>query len=898
MPAQPHSSPPGSVDQPSGNLSDLLLLGRAAELAGDWVWEVDTDGLYTYASPASERLLGYRPEELVGRLHFYDLFPPEIQGIMGRAAREYFTHHCSFQKFPNEVCHKDGHRIHLETSGEPILDAAGRLLGYRGVDHDVTDLKMAAEALRRSEERLRLALGAAHQGIFDCSPQTGECQVSPEYARILGHEPATFQETLALWLERMHPEDRQPQAEAFDRLARGEATEYETESRQLGADGAYRWIHTTGRAVEWDAVGRPARVLGVRTDITRRKSAEAELRLRQLALEASANSVVITDHAGLVIWANAAFTKLTGYTLDEVRGQNLRLLKSGQHDEAFYRQLWETVLAGAIWRGEITNRRKDGTLYHEASTITPLRDESGRVTHFIAIKEDNTAEKERGAQIRAETSLLDLTTDAICVRTVAGRILYWNKSAETIYGWPQAEAAGQDHPALLGLSSPASNLALELALERGSWSGEFQALSRGREKVLVESRWTLMRSDLGAPQALLIVDTDITSKKRVEDQLRQAQKMEAVGQLAGGVAHDFNNILSAMLMNLGLLKEDTQLDAESSKRMDEVAGAARQAARLTRQLLLFSRRSPMEIQVVELNGVIENMLHMLRRLIGENIDVHFHCPNGPIRLKADAGMMEQVVMNLLVNARDAMPKGGQITVATSLFEFDQASVEKHPERLVGHFACLSVEDTGCGMEAGILKRIFEPFFTTKGTSEGTGLGLATVHGIVGQHLGWVEVQSQVGQGSRFDVFLPAASLPAASSGDAHEVEVAHRGTENILLVEDDILVRRIAAQCLRQLGYQVWEAGSGSEALDLWVQCPGQIALLFTDIVLAGGMTGLELAERLRCDQPGLKVIVSSGYDSQKAAFAKWFTKGSAFLAKPYDIQELGRIIRQCLDGP
>jgi PAS domain S-box-containing protein len=886
------------VDQPAGNHSDLLRLGRAAELAGDWVWEVDANGLYTYASPAVERLLGYRPEELVGRLHFFDLFPPEIQEIMARAAREYFAHRCAFQKFPNQVCHKDGRRIHLETSGEPVLDAAGRLLGYRGVDHDVTDLKLAAEALRRSEERLQLALDAARQGIFDCSLQTGECQVSPAYAAILGHGPDRFQETLARWLERTHPDDRPRQAEALDRLARGETAEHEGECRQLGADGAYRWIHTTGRVVEWDAEGRPVRVLGVRTDITSRKSAEAELRLRQLALEAAANSVVITDHTGLVIWANSAFTKLTGYTLDEVRGRNLRLLKSGQHDEAFYRQLWAAILAGGIWRGEITNRRKDGTLYHESATITPLRDESGRITHFIAIKEDTTAEKERGAQIRAETSLLDLTMDAICVRTVSGRILYWNKGAETIYGWPQAEAAGQDHPALLGLSSSASNLALEWTLERGSWSGEFQALSRSREKVLVESRWTLMRSDLGAPQALLIVDTDITSKKRVEDQLRQAQKMEAVGQLAGGVAHDFNNILSAMLMNLGLLKEDVQLDAASATRLDEISAAARQAARLTRQLLLFSRRSPMEIQAVELNGVIENILHMLRRLIGENIDVHFLNPDGPIRLKADAGMIEQVIMNLLVNARDAMPKGGQINICTRLVEFDQASVEKHPERLVGRFACLSVEDTGCGMDSGILKRIFEPFFTTKGTGEGTGLGLATVHGIVGQHLGWVEVQSTVGQGSRFDVFLPAAPLPEASRGEEQQVELLHRGTENILLVEDETLVRRIAAQCLRQLGYKVWEASSGSEALDLWAQYSGRIALLFTDVVLAGGMTGLELAERLRRDQPGLKILVSSGYDNQKAAFAKWFTQGSAFLAKPFDIQELGRIVRQCLDGP
>ena len=314
-----------------------------------------------------------------------------------------------------------------------------------------------------------------------------------------------------------------------------------------------------------------------------------------------------------------------------------------------------------------------------------------------------------------------------------------------------------------------------------------------------------------------------------------------------------------MMLSLDLLRQNKSLDGEALEAVGELRGGAQRAGNLTRQLLMFSRRSVLDVKTLELNAVVSNLLKMLGRLVGEHIKLQFQIgPSLPL-VEADTTMLEQVLMNLVLNARDALPGGGRITITTRAVEFDPARVRDHPDRRPGRFARLSVADAGCGMDEETLKRIFEPFFTTKGLGKGSGLGLATVYGVVAQHQGWVEVESQVGQGSVFHVFLPASTksgVPAEAGGRHDNL----RGSGTILVVEDELAVRTILARTLCRFGYTVLEAGGGREAMELWKARRAEIDLLLTDMVMPGGMTGLSLAEKLRSEKPSLKVIVTSGY--------------------------------------
>jgi two-component system, cell cycle sensor histidine kinase and response regulator CckA len=390
-------------------------------------------------------------------------------------------------------------------------------------------------------------------------------------------------------------------------------------------------------------------------------------------------------------------------------------------------------------------------------------------------------------------------------------------------------------------------------------------------------------------------NTETAKEKQLEEQLRQAQKMEAVGQLAAGVVHDFNNTLMTILMGLGMLRENPFLSPDTKESINEIEKATARAINLTRQLLLFSRQQAARIEALDLKVLIFDLLKMLRRLLGENIDIAFQCAPDSIWVSADAGMMEQVVMNLCINARDAMVMGGRMTLAATIVDIQAQTEKLNPDARPGRFVCLSVSDTGCGMDEAVSHRVFEPFFTTKEVGKGTGLGLATVHGIVKQHQGWVEVESTLGQGSSFRVYLPqttATGTPVHFSQD----EKIRGGSETILLVEDDLSVRRMVSTRLRNLGYAVLEAGNGLEALTLWGEHRKKIDLLFTDMMMPGKLTGMDLALQLKREQPFLKVISSSGYSGMLSECPEAAGQGIVYLPKPYESAALAITVRRCLD--
>ncbi len=409
---------------------------------------------------------------------------------------------------------------------------------------------------------------------------------------------------------------------------------------------------------------------------------------------------------------------------------------------------------------------------------------------------------------------------------------------------------------------------------------------------------TAIQDSDGRPVRIMAAVEDISDRKRLEEQLRQAQKLEAIGQLAGGVAHDFNNILAAILMQNGLLQMNPALDEETRAGLTEIGNEAQRAASLTRQLLMFSRRAVLDVRPLDLGEIVDNLLKMLCRLIGEHVKLELGERTPLPLVEADGGMMEQVVTNLVVNARDAMPRGGKVSISTAVADFSEAQAPPGSIRRVGRFVCLTVSDTGCGMDSQTLERIFEPFFTTKEMGKGTGLGLATVHGIVAQHKGWVEVESEPAVGSTFRIYLPAlpGSQAKASGSASRQKSQIVGGKEAILVVEDQLKVRAALAQTLRACGYSVYEASNGQEALALWPQHAAQIDLLFTDMIMPEGLTGLELTERLQAMKPELKVIISSGYNSEIAPQSPIAKTGFLYLPKPYEISVLVEAVRNCLD--
>ena len=398
----------------------------------------------------------------------------------------------------------------------------------------------------------------------------------------------------------------------------------------------------------------------------------------------------------------------------------------------------------------------------------------------------------------------------------------------------------------------------------------------------------------GKPHALLLA-LDVSERTLLERQLRQAQKMETIGQLAAGVAHDFNNILTVIQGHAGLMQLRLPAGDAQIKSLQEITNAAGRASTLIRQLLMFSRKQVMQFRHLDLNQVMQNALSMLQRLVGEHVQIQFRTGESLPAIHADSSMLEQIAMNLAVNARDAMPNGGQVSIETSVKRIHRPPTPMDPEARDGDYVCLSFTDTGIGMDTQILSRIFEPFFTTKGVGKGTGLGLSTVFGIVRQHQGWLEVESQPNHGTTFRAYFPPSPMPAEKIEPVTDSQL-RTGHETVLVAEDEDTLREMVVNVLQTQGYTVLEARSGQHALEVWDRSDRPIDLLLTDMVMPGGIMGRELAERLSGSCPRLKVIYTSGYSPGMAGKDASLLESRNFLPKPYSIGKLAQFVRECLD--
>lgn len=746
------------------------LLRAVVDGISEAVFVKDREGRYLLINEAAARFMGRSEQDVLGQddTAFFDAENAAL--VMAHDRRVMESNAAETDE--SQLKGAGVTRTYLATKA-PFHDADGRIIGVIGIARDITDQKRMENALIQSEARLKEAVRLARLGYWDRDLRSGQIEWSDMLYEMFGVEPASFDHTYQAFLDRIHPDDREwvrrqvVAAEAshgnFDLVYR------------IVVGGEERYIQETGAVITEGS--NPIRLSGTARDVTEQFRAVESLRLRDRAIQAVSQGILITDphqRDNPIVFANPAFERITGFTASEVLGKNCRFLQGKDTDRSMVVQVRAALAAGKSCDVELLNYRKDGTPFWNHLAISPVHDQTGRLTHFIGVQ------------------------------------------------------------------------------------------------------------------------SDVSERKKLEMQFQQAQKMEALGQLAAGVAHDFNNLLTIISGYSEILL--TMLPSNDPKRssLKEISEAGERAAGLTRQLLAFSRQTVLEPQVLDLNAVVKDAEKMLRRMIGEDILLTTVLDPNIKRVKVDPGQMGQVLMNLAVNARDAMPQGGKLTIETKNVELDEAYINTHIEVQAGRYVLLTVSDTGTGMTPEIKARIFEPFFTTKGVGKGTGLGLSVVHGVVKQSNGNIGVYSEIGVGTTFKIYLPAVGEEEVSQPTASGLAKLEMGSETVLLVEDEDAVRQIALLALQSYGYKVLSAASGKEALRVVGKHKGGIDILVTDVVMPE-MSGRQLAETLRPMFPHMKVLYLSGYTDDAVVRHGILQAEVAFLQKPYTPMVLLRKVRQVL---
>ncbi|QBQ55491.1 response regulator [Nitrosococcus wardiae] len=520
-----------------------------------------------------------------------------------------------------------------------------------------------------------------------------------------------------------------------------------------------------------------------------------------------------------------------------------------------------------------------------------VRDSSGTITRVQGALQDITEQKEAEARIREQASLLDKAKDAIVVRGINHQIHYWNSSAERLYGWTAAEAIGRSMEKLLYEDSTTFLEATHHLLETGEWVGQIEQRHKDGRLLTVEAHWTLVRDDQNQPQAIFAINTDITERLALEEQLRQSQRLDAIGQLTGGIAHDFNNLLTVILCNAEILLKQLSADQHRHTALAEIIqSAALQGAELIRRLLAFARRQPLEPQTVDVNRLVSSIDGLLQRTLTEEIDIEIIQAEGLWGAFVDPIQLEAALLNLAINAKDAMERGGRLIIETENIWLDQEQVGVPP----GQYIMITVSDTGTGIPAENLDRVFEPFFTTKEKGKGTGLGLSMIYGFVRQSQGYIKIYSEVGQGTTVKLYLPRTDWPSETIAEKFISAPDPGGSETVLVVEDDDLVRRHAESQLTELGYRVLSARNGPEAMEI-VQETANIDLLFTDVIMPGGMNGRQLVEAATRLQPQLRVLYTSGFSEKIFVHHSCTNKDFPLLQKPYRRTDLAQKVREVL---
>nr|WP_228119677.1 MULTISPECIES: PAS domain S-box protein [Nostocaceae] len=887
------------------------LYRQLVELQNEVILRVDNLGRLTFVNSVACKIFGKPMDELIGQLIFEWMFPEdEIP-----QAKEYFQalksppYQISISEQP--VLTPSGIRW-FQWNIIGIENTIGEVVEFQGVGRDITERRQAEESLRQSEARLNLALEAANMGIWDWYLLTNETIWSANMGLLYGLPSTTLCPSPEDFLQLVHPEDR----EKFSQSAKNSIEQgipFTIEYRTVWNDGSIHWLNSKGQ-VYYDKAGKPIRMIGTTRDISERKQAEASLReseeLYRSVVTAMSEGIVLLHTDGQIIACNASAERILGLSREQILERTCvdeRWLTIHEDGSPFPREqhpAMETLRTGKPCSNVVMGVHKpDGQISWISINSQPLCRENETVpyavvTSFADISEQQAALRSRQQaeqKIREQAALLEIATDAIFVRDLQSNILFWNQGAERLYGWSQQEAIGRNTQELLysETSFHLHEAALNVVMELGLWQGELQKLTKSGKEVIVESRWTLMRDAAGQPKSILVVDTDITQKKQLEEQFFRAQRLESLGTLAGGIAHDLNNILTPILAASQLLKvkfPDEQgrtpmVGSTSFQHLLEIVESnARRGAGLVKQVLSFARGFKGERTIVQLKHLITDIILIGKQTFPKSIEFISSFPEALWSVCGDVTQLHQVLMNLVVNARDAMPNGGKINVTAENIFIDETYASMILEAQVGNYIQLTVTDTGIGMPPEILNRIFEPFFTTKEVGAGTGLGLSTVLGIIKSHGGFVKVSSKVGQGSQFKLFLPA--IPATPDLTIEEIETPSGSGELILVVDDEAPICEIAKVILEKFNYKILTACNGIEAIALYAQHKHRISAVLMDMMMPE-MDGITAIRTLKKMNSKVQVIASSGINSTETVAQAAMIGVQQVLPKPFTAKEL-----------
>jgi two-component system cell cycle sensor histidine kinase/response regulator CckA len=640
----------------------------------------------------------------------------------------------------------------------------------------------------------------------------------------------------------------------------------------------------------------------VAQDVSHRVRAQEVTERLAAIVASSVDGIIGKQLDGTIVSWNRGAEEIFGYSAEEIVGRPIYTLVPPElHDS-------EREILGRVRRGEPvasfeTDRiRKDGQRITISLSVSPIRDESGRVVGVSSIKRDITSERRTRALLAAETARSRELTQVVdlaqaLVRDLSGRISYWSTGAMRLYGWSASEAVGRVAHELLHTEFPTPLPEINrLLVEHGQWEGQLVHVARDGRRLHVASQWVLRRDADGRPEGVFEVNTDETSRRQMEERTRQSERLEVVGQLAGGVAHEANNQMTVVLGAADFLLRRPDLAGVARQDVEQIRAAAERTAAITSQLLAFSRRQVLRPRVLDLDETVRGLDLVLRRTLGEQSSLELRLGSAPGLVKADPGQLAQVLLNLVLNSRDAMPVGGRLTIETFCTELTEGYARQHPGVTIepGPYVVLVVSDTGHGMSRETAARVFEPFYTTKPIGKGTGLGLATVYGIVKQSEGYVWTYSELGKGTTFKIYLPLAA-EARPQGQSPPPAPRASG-EVVLLVEDEPVVRQMASRVLQEYGYGVIEARDGREALGVLERGDGRIRLLVTDVVMPG-MDGRELARLAEAVRPGLPVLYMSGYTDDEIVRRGLLEAGQPFLQKPFNPETLGGQVARMLQG-
>ena len=863
------------------------------------VWDSPPSGAFDSDQPAWSAFTGQTLEEHQG-WGWLDAIHPDDREMSGRAWAEAVAGR-GLYSVEHRVRRADGVYRDMSARAVPILDSGGVIRKWIGIHTDITNRKRAEVSLRESQQRLTLATESAGIGIWDWNAAADEMIWDTQMLVLYGVREPQFTLSYDTWRNGLHPDDRD-RAEAEIAAALAGSKEFHTEFRIVWPDGEVR--HIEAHALTQRTDGSATRMTGVNWDITDRKRAEEAVRESEQRFRAfmdhSPATAFIKDEEGRILYVSPTWRRQFAPEPSGWEGKTDYDFWPRETADLFRASDLECLARNVAVQSEETARTPTGEELTWLVMKFPLLDGGlrrvgGMAWDITARKRAEDALRLRDRAIRAATQGLIITDPGL----PDNPMIYVSPGSERMTGYGADEVLGRNCRMFQGDGTdPAAVTRLREAIRTGEpCTVEMLNYRKDGTSFWNELSISPVRDADGQLTHFVGVQSDVTARRNLEEQFRQAQKMEAVGQLAGGVAHDFNNMLTIINGYSDLLLQKLQPDDPNRELVAEIHEAGERSAGLTRQLLAFSRQQILAPRVLDLNEVAADADKMLRRLIGEDIRLTTTLAPGLWPVRVDPGQVEQVLLNLAVNARDAMPTGGRLTVETRNVVLDESYARSHQDARAGPNVLLSVSDTGVGMPPQVAARVFEPFFTTKEVGKGTGLGLATLYGIVRQSGGHVNVYSEVGVGTTFKVYLPRVESDAGES-DAGPVPMPPTpGTETILLVEDEAGVRTLARRVLIKCGYAVLEAADGAAAVRVMDGHPGPIHLLVTDVVMPG-VGGQVVAERVSERHPGVRVLFVSGYTDDAVIRHGVLGNGVNFLQKPFSPAALAAKVREVLDAP